>query len=59
MSHSSLRLLEPFGITQFYTDAWGAHEYHLNPAKPRVSIYEYRQISQTEVDNALELGCKT
>ena len=22
-------LLEPFGITQFYTDAWGAYERHL------------------------------
>lgn len=25
-------LLEPFGITQFYTDAWGAYERHLEPA---------------------------
>ena len=24
-------LLEPFGITQFYTDAWGAYERHLEP----------------------------
>jgi insertion element IS1 protein InsB len=24
-------LLEPFGITQFYTDAWGAYERHLDP----------------------------
>jgi len=25
-------LLEPFGITQFYTDAWGAYQRHLHPA---------------------------
>ena len=25
-------LLEPFGIMQFYTDGWGAHERHLEPA---------------------------
>ena len=24
-------LLEPFGITQFYTDDWGAYARHLNP----------------------------
>ena len=24
-------LLEPFGITQFYTDGWGAYERHLEP----------------------------
>jgi insertion element IS1 protein InsB len=25
-------LLAPFGITQFYTDGWGAYERHLDPA---------------------------
>lgn len=25
-------LLKPFGITQFYTDGWGAYERHLDPA---------------------------
>jgi insertion element IS1 protein InsB len=25
-------LLEPFGITQFYTDAWGAYQRYLHPA---------------------------
>ena len=25
-------LLEPFGVTQFYTDGWGAYERHLEPA---------------------------
>ena len=27
------RLLEPFGIRQFYTDGWGAYERHLEPEK--------------------------
>ncbi len=26
-------LLEPFGITRFYTDDWGAYERHLDPEK--------------------------
>jgi insertion element IS1 protein InsB len=25
------KLLEPFGITRFYTDGWGAYERHLDP----------------------------
>jgi insertion element IS1 protein InsB len=25
------KLLEPFGITRFYTDDWGAYERHLEP----------------------------
>jgi insertion element IS1 protein InsB len=30
-------LLEPFGITQFYTDAWGAYQRHLHPAFHTIS----------------------
>jgi insertion element IS1 protein InsB len=26
-------LLEPFGITRFYTDGWGAYERHIAPAQ--------------------------
>ena len=29
-------LLEPFGITQFYTDGWGAYERHLDPGEHTV-----------------------
>ena len=25
--------LEPFGITRFYTDGWGAYERHIDPAQ--------------------------
>ena len=27
------KLLEPFGITRFYTDDWGAYEPHIEPEK--------------------------
>jgi insertion element IS1 protein InsB len=30
-------LLEPFGITQFYTDGYGAYERHIDPAFHMVS----------------------
>jgi insertion element IS1 protein InsB len=30
------RLLEPFGITRYYTDGWGAYERHLDPEQHRV-----------------------
>jgi insertion element IS1 protein InsB len=30
------RLLEPFGITKYYTDGWGAYERHLDPNEHRV-----------------------
>jgi insertion element IS1 protein InsB len=29
-------LLEPFGITRYYTDGWGAYERHLDPEQHRV-----------------------
>jgi insertion element IS1 protein InsB len=29
-------LLEPFGITKFYTDGWGAYEQHLDAAQHTV-----------------------
>jgi insertion element IS1 protein InsB len=30
------KLLEPFGITRYYTDGWGAYARHLDPEKHRV-----------------------
>jgi insertion element IS1 protein InsB len=30
------RLLEPFGITRYYSDGWEAYERHLDPAQHRV-----------------------
>jgi insertion element IS1 protein InsB len=29
-------LLEPFGITRYYTDGWGAYERHIDTAQHRV-----------------------
>jgi insertion element IS1 protein InsB len=29
-------LLEPFGITRFYTDGWGAYERHIDPEEHHV-----------------------
>jgi insertion element IS1 protein InsB len=34
-------LLEPFGITRFYTDDWGAYERHIEPEKHIVGNREY------------------
>ena len=39
-------LLEPFGITQFYTDAWGAYELHLHPAEHTVGKRNTQQIER-------------
>ncbi len=30
------KLLEPFGITKFYTDGWGAYERHIDPEQHTV-----------------------
>ena len=30
------QLLEPFGITKFYTDGWGAYERHIDAKKHHV-----------------------
>ncbi|HEY5864615.1 MAG TPA: IS1 family transposase [Candidatus Tectomicrobia bacterium] len=30
-------LLEPFGITRFYTDGWGAYERYITPKSRRVA----------------------
>jgi len=37
-------LLEPFGITRFYTDGWGAYERHLPPEQHLNSIQSVRRI---------------
>lgn len=39
-------LLEPFGITQFYTDGWGAYERHLNPAEHTVGKRNTQKIER-------------
>jgi insertion element IS1 protein InsB len=39
-------LLEPFGITQFYTDAWAAYERHLHPAEHTVGKQNTQRIER-------------
>jgi insertion element IS1 protein InsB len=40
------RLLEPFGIMQFYTDGWGAYERHLDPRLHTVSKRNTQRIER-------------
>jgi IS1 transposase len=44
------RLLEPFGITRYYTDGWGAYEHHLDPEQHRVGK-DYTQKIETLLVN--------
>ncbi|WP_133513397.1 IS1 family transposase, partial [Candidatus Thiosymbion oneisti] len=39
-------LLEPFGITRFYTDDWGAYERHLDPEKHIVGKQNTQKIER-------------
>ena len=38
--------LEPFGITQFYTDSWGAHQRHLEYVFHRVGKVDAQMIER-------------
>ena len=39
-------LLEPFGISQFYTDGWGAYVRHLHPAEHTVGKRNTQRIER-------------
>jgi insertion element IS1 protein InsB len=39
-------LLEPFGITRFYTDGWGAYQRHLETEKHEVGKQNTQQIER-------------
>jgi insertion element IS1 protein InsB len=39
-------LLEPFGITRFYTDGWGAYQRHMDPAKHTVGKQHMQKIER-------------
>jgi insertion element IS1 protein InsB len=39
-------LLEPFGITRFYTDDWGAYERHLSPESHIIGKRKTQQIER-------------
>ena len=40
------KLLEPFGVTQFYTDDWGAYERHLDPEQHSIGKQHTQQIER-------------
>ena len=39
-------LLEPFGITRFYTDDWGAYERHLSSEEPIIGKHNNQKIER-------------
>jgi insertion element IS1 protein InsB len=39
-------LLEPFGITRFYTDGWGAYRRHIDPTKHTVGKQRMQKIER-------------
>jgi insertion element IS1 protein InsB len=44
------QLLEPFGITTFDTDGWGAYERHLDPAQHEVGKEHSQNIESKHVN---------
>lgn len=40
------KMLQPFGITKFYTDKWGSYERHLSNDKRTVSKYKMQKIER-------------
>jgi insertion element IS1 protein InsB len=43
-------LLEPFGITKYYTDGWGAYERHLDPEQHRVGKDRIQKIESKHIN---------
>src|SRR5262252_4606993 len=43
-------LLEPFGITRFYTDGWGAYERHIAPAQHHVGKANTQKIESKHIN---------
>ena len=39
-------LLEPFGISRFYTDDWGAYQRHLDPEQPIIGKENTQKIER-------------
>jgi len=44
------QLLEPFGITKFYTDGWGAYERHLNAEQHQVGKENTQKIESKHIN---------
>jgi insertion element IS1 protein InsB len=43
-------LLEPFGITRYYTDGWGAHERHMEADKHTVGKENTQKIESKHIN---------
>ena len=43
-------LLEPFGITRFYTDGWGAYERHIDPEQHHVGKEHTQKIESKHIN---------
>ena len=43
-------LLEPFGITRFYTDGWGAYERHIDPEQHTVGKAQTQKIESKHIN---------
>ena len=43
-------LLEPFGITRFYTDGWGAYERHIDPEQHTVGKENTQKIESKHIN---------
>jgi insertion element IS1 protein InsB len=43
-------LLEPFGITRFYTDGWGAYERHIDAEKHQVGKENTQRIESKHIN---------
>ena len=44
------KLLEPFGITKFYTDGWGAYERHVEPEQHTVGKAHTQKIESKHIN---------
>ncbi len=44
------QLLEPFGITKFYTDGWGAYERHLDAEQHQVGKENTQKIESKHIN---------
>ena len=56
------QLLEPFGITKFYTDGWGAYERHIDPVQPHVGKEHTQKIESKHINlrtRLKRLVCRT
>jgi insertion element IS1 protein InsB len=43
-------LLEPFGITRFYTDGWGTYERHIDPAQHTIGKAYTQKIESKHIN---------